>query len=280
MQKVILNNGVKMPVIGFGTYQITDPGLCERCICDAVNIGYRSIDTAAHYNNLEAVGIGIKNCGVPRDDLFITSKLLVKDNSYERAKIAIDQQLTALQLDYLDLFLIHHPFGDTYGAWRALDEANRAGKIRVIGVSNFEAYRLMDFVLNNETIPAVNQVETHPYCQQHRVRKVMDEFDIKLVASETLAQGRNNLFNDERFVEIGKRYHKTASQVVLRWHLQRNDIIIPKSTHKNRIAENFDIFNFNLTDKDMSIFDPLDTGESIFVDRRDPERVRHVCTHA
>ncbi len=269
-----LNNGVKMPIIGYGTFQITDAAECERCVSEAVEIGYRMIDTAAHYGNEEAVGKAINNCGVPREELFINTKLSVRNNSYEKAKEAIDRQLDRLGLEYLDMMLIHHPFGDVYGAWRALSEANKAGKIRAIGVSNFEAYRLMDLVLCNEITPAVNQVETHPYCQQNRVRKVMDEFGIKLVASETLAQGRNNLFHDERFVKIGEKYGKSASQVVLRWHVQRQDIIIPKSTHKERMQENFDIFDFELTDEEMAVFDPLDTGESIFCDRRDPERVR------
>lgn len=277
MEHVILNNGVEMPIIGFGTFQIKDPEECERCVRDAVEIGYRSIDTAAHYFNEEAVGKAIRSCKVPREQLFITSKLMVTNNTYEKAKAAIDQQLKALQMDYLDLYLIHHPFGDVYGAWRAMEEAYRAGKLRAIGVSNFEPYRLMDFVLNNDIVPAVDQAETHPYCQQNRLRKVMDEFHIQLVASETLAQGRNNLFHDERFLEIGRRYGKTAGQVVLRWHIQRNDIIIPKSTHKERMAENFDVFDFSLTDEEMKVFEPLDTGESIFADRRDPERVRAFC---
>ena len=272
-----MNNGIEMPVIGFGTFQITDLAECERCVCDAVEIGYRSIDTAAHYKNEAAVGRALRACGVPREQLFLTSKLLVKDNSYERAKAAIDRQLDTLQVDYLDLLLIHHPYGDVYGAWRAMEEAYRSGKLRAIWVSNFEAYRLMDFILNNEIPPAVDQVETHPYCQRRRVRAVMDEFGVKLVASETLAQGRNNLFHDERFTAIGKKYGKTASQVVLRWHIQQGNIVIPKSVHKERMAENFDIFDFALTPEEMAVFAPLDTGESIFCDRRDPERVRQFC---
>ena len=277
MEYTTLNNGVVMPVIGFGTFQITDPKQCEQCIHDAIEIGYRSIDTAAHYRNEETVGKAIRSCGIPREELFVTTKILVRDNSYEGAKAAIDRQLNKLQMDYVDLLLIHHPFGDVYGAWRAMSEAYRAGRLRAIGVSNFEAYRLMDFILNNEIPPAVDQVETHPYCQQNRVRKVMDEFGVRLIASETLAQGRNNLFHDERFLEIGRRYGKTAGQVVLRWHIQRGDVVIPKSTHRERIAENFDIFDFSLTDEEMAVFDPLDTGESIFCDRRDPERVREFC---
>lgn len=225
MYNITLNNGVEMPVIGFGTFQITDSAECERCVLDA-----------------------------------------------------IDRQLKRLQLDYLDMLLIHHPYGDVYGAWRAMEEAYKAGKIRAIGVSNFEAYRLMDFVLNNEITPAVDQVETHPYCQQHRVKKVMEEFNIRLVASETLAQGRNNLFHDERFAEIAARHGKTIGQVVLRWHLQSNHTAIPKSVHRERMAENYDIFDFDLTPEEMAVFEPMDTGDSIFCDRRDPERVRTFYT--
>lgn len=272
--EVTLNNGIQMPIIGFGTFKITDPKECVRCVHDAIGIGYRMIDTAAHYHNEAAVGEAINTCGVPREELFLTTKLAVPDNSYEGAKAAIDRQLQLLQQDYVDLLLIHHAYGDTYGAWRAMTEAYKAGKLRSIGVSNFEAYRLMDFALCNEIVPAVDQVETHPYCQQHLARKVMDEFDIKQVASETLAQGKNNLFHDERFTAIGEKYGKSASQVVLRWHIQRGDIIIPKSTHKERMEENYNIFDFELTDEEMAVFDPLDTGDSIFCDRRDPERVR------
>ena len=273
-----LNNGVEMPQIGFGTFQIRDTAECAHCICDAVDIGYRMIDTAKQYCNAEGVARGIKECGVPRDALFVTSKMLVHDNSYEGASKAIDRDLKELGLDYLDMYLIHHAYGDVYGAWRAMEEAYKAGKIRAIGVSNFEAYRLMDFILGNEIVPAVNQVETHPYCQQKRVKKVMKEFGVTLVASETLAQGRNGLFTDPRFMEIGEKYGKTAAQVVLRWHVQQGHIIIPKSVHKERMQQNFDVFDFELTDDEMKVFEPLDTGESIFCDRRDPERVREYMT--
>ena len=277
MHNITLNNGVEMPVIGFGTFQITDADECMKCVREAIDTGYRMIDTAAHYHNEEYVGRAINESGVPREQIFITSKLAVSDNDYENAKAAIDRQLRLLDQDYLDLLLIHHPYGDVYGAWRAMQEAYKAGKLRSIGVSNFEAYRLMDFVLNNEIVPAVDQVETHPYCQQKRVQKVMDEFGIRLVASETLAQGRNNLFQDKNFGKIAEAHGKTIGQVVLRWHLQAGHTVIPKSVHKERIKENFDIFDFELSEEEMKVFEPYDTGESIFCDRRDPERVRTFC---
>ena len=278
MYKTTLNNGIAMPVIGYGTFQITNPIECEQCVRDAIDVGYRLIDTAAHYNNIEYVGEGVRNSGIPREELFISSKLLIPDNNYERAKTAIDRQLTKMGLDYLDMMLIHHPYGDVYGAWRALTEAYKAGKLRAIGVSNFEPYRLMDFVLNNDTIPAINQVETHPYCQQIKAKKVMNEFNIKLVASETLAQGRNNLFHDERLVTIAEHHNKTVGQIVLRWHLQNGHIIIPKTVHKERMIENYNIFDFNLTPDEIAIFNPMDPGNSIFCNRRDPEIVRAFCT--
>lgn len=275
---VTLNNGVEMPVIGFGTFQIQDPELCERCVIDAVEIGYRAIDTAAHYFNEEAVGNAIRHCGIPREDLFITSKLMVCDAGYEKTKKAFEASLRRLQLDYLDLYLIHHPYGDVFGSWRAMEELYREGKIRAIGVSNFEPFRFVDIAINNEIVPCMDQTETHPYCQSVKLKKTLQEFGACLTAAEGLAQGRNGLFTDPIFTEIGKRYGKTAAQVVNRWHLQRGDLIIPKSVHKERIAENFDIFDFSLTDEEMAAFSPMDTGNGIFCDRQDPERVKLFCT--
>ena len=277
MENIVLNNGVEMPPVGFGVFQITDGKECERCVCDAVEIGYRAIDTAAHYHNEEAVGEGVRRCGIPRDQLFITSKLMVKDAGYEKTLKAFDESLKRLRLDYLDMYLIHHPYGDCYGSWRAMEKLYQEGYIRAIGVSNFEPYRLVDLVINNEIVPAVDQTETHPYCQQVRLKETMKEWDIKLVASEGLAQGRNGLFTDPVFTKIGEKYGKTAAQVVLRWHIQREDIVIPKSTHKERMAQNFDVFDFELTQAEMGTFDAYDTGESIFCDRRDPERVKKFC---
>ena len=277
MENIVLNNGVEMPPVGFGVFQITDGKECERCVCDAVEIGYRAIDTAAHYHNEEAVGEGVRRCGIPREQLFITSKLMVKDAGYEKTLKAFDESLKRLRLDYLDMYLIHHPYGDCYGSWRAMEKLYQEGYIRAIGVSNFEPYRLVDLVINNAIVPAVDQTETHPYCQQVRLKETMKEWDIKLVASEGLAQGRNGLFTDPVFTKIGEKYGKTAAQVVLRWHIQREDIVIPKSTHKDRMAQNFDVFDFELTQEEMGMFDAYDTGESIFCDRRDPERVKKFC---
>ncbi len=279
IENVKLNNGVEMPPIGFGVFQITDLKECERCVRDAIEVGYRAVDTAAHYHNEEAVGEAVRNCGIPRDQIFITSKLMVKDAGYENTLKAFDTTLKKMKLDYLDLYLIHHAYGDCYGSWRAMEKLYKEGYIRAIGVSNFEPYRLVDLLLNNEVIPAIDQTETHPYCQQVKLKETMKEWDIKLTASEGLAQGQRGLFTDPTFTKIGEKYGKTAAQVVLRWHVQRGDIIIPKSTHKERMAQNFDIFDFELTPEEMAAFDPYDTGAGIFGDRRDPERVKKFCLH-
>lgn len=277
MDKVVLNNGVEMPIIGFGVFQITDLKECERCVCDAVEIGYRAIDTASHYHNEEAVGEGVRHCGIPREELFITSKLMVRDAGYEKTLKAFDATLKRLKMDYLDLYLIHHAYGDCYGSWRAMEKLYKEGYIRSIGVSNFEPYRLVDILMNNEIIPAVDQTETHPYCQQVQLKETMKEWNIRLIASEGLAQGARGLFTDPVFTKIGEKYGKSAAQVVLRWHLQRGDIIIPKSTNKSRMQQNFDVFDFELSQEDMQTFDSYDTGNSIFCDRRDPQRVKQFC---
>ena len=263
-----------MPVIGFGTFQITDPTECERCVREALEVGYRMVDTAALYQNEAYVGRGIRSSGIAREEIFVVSKLAVVDNGYEAAKKAIDVRLQELGLDYLDMLLIHHPYGDVFGAWRAMEEAYRDGRLRAIGVSNFEAYRLMDFVKSNDVVPAVDQVETHPFCQQKRVKKVMEEFGIRLVASETLAQGQRGIFHDPALMKIAQAHGKSVGQVILRWHLQNGHIVIPKTVHKERMQENLNIFDFELTPEEMAVFEPMDTGDSIFCDRRDPERVK------
>ena len=277
MQNIILNNGVEMPPIGLGVFQITDLKECERCVREALEVGYRAVDTAAHYHNEEAVGEAVRHADISRDQIFITSKLMVKDAGYEKTLKAFDTTMKKLKLDYLDLYLIHHPYGDCYGSWRAMEKLYKEGYVRAIGVSNFEPYRLMDLILNNEVIPAVDQAETHPYCQQVKLKETMKEWNIALTASEGLAQGQRGLFTDPHFTAIGKKYGKTAAQVVLRWHIQRGDIIIPKSTHRERMEENFDVFDFALTPEEMRSFDAYDTENSIFGDRRDPERVRMFC---
>lgn len=279
METVTLRNGVKMPVIGYGTFQITDAELCERCVLDAIDVGYRSIDTAAHYHNEEFVGNAIKKSSVPREELFITSKLMVKDAGYDRTMKAFEESLKKLQLDYLDLYLIHHPYGDCYGSWRAMTELYHEGRIRAIGVSNFEPYRFVDLAINNEIVPMVDQTETHPFFHQKDLKKVLAEYDVPLIASEPLAQGKFDLFNNPQLKAMGEKYGKSVAQIILRWHYERHDIIIPKSTHKSRMEENFNIFDFSLTDEDKAVFDAMDLNHGIFGDRRDPERVKKFCLH-
>ncbi len=277
METVTLHNGVKMPVIGFGTFQITDLEQCEQCVRDAIEIGYRSIDTASHYYNEEAVGKAVKGCGVPREELFITSKVMVCDAGYDKTMKAFARTMKKLQLDYLDLYLIHHPYGDCYGSWRAMEELYKAGKIRAIGVSNFESYRFVDLLMNNEIAPMVNQTETHPFFHQKALKKVLAEYNVPLIASEPLAQGTNDLFKNPELQKIAGRHGKSVVQVILRWHRQCGDIVIPKSTHKERMQQNFEIFDFSLSDEEMAVFDRMDLGHGIFGDRRDPERVKMFC---
>ena len=252
MEYVKLNNGVEMPVLGFGVYQISDPEVCERAVGDALKIGYRSIDTAAAYGNEEAVGRAVRRSGVPREELFITTKLWISDAGYEPARKAFEESMSKLGLDYLDLYLIHQPYGDVYGSWRAMEELYREGRIRAIGVSNFYPDRLQDLILHNEVAPAVNQVETHPFHQQTAAAEFMRTKGVLAVAA---------------------RYKKTVAQVVLRWLIQRGVVCIPKSVHAERIAENFDVFGFALDAEDMAVIASLDRPESSFLDHRDPETV-------
>lgn len=251
MKNVILNNGVEMPILGFGVYQIKDAKECEQCVYDAIMAGYRSIDTAAAYVNEEAVGRAIKRSGIRREDLFITTKLWIQDAGYESTKKAFEKSLKRLQLDYLDLYLIHQPFGDVYGSWRAMEELYREGEIRAIGVSNFQMDRLVDLIAYNEVVPAVNQVETNPFCQQIESAKLMEENNVQIESWAPFAEGRNNLFQNEVLVSLAEKYNKSVTQVVLRWLTQRGVVAIPKSVHKERIIENFNIFNFELSQEDM-----------------------------
>lgn len=274
MQKVILNNGVEMPIIGFGVYQIPDANECEQAVYDAISTGYRLIDTAASYLNEEAVGRGIKRSGVPREELFITTKLWVQDTGYENTKTAFTKSLDKLQLDYLDLYLIHQPFGDVFGSWRAMQELYREGKVKAIGVSNFRDDRLLDLSLRNEIIPAVNQVETHPFYQQNESAKLMKAYNVQIESWAPFAEGRNDLFHNEILVSIAKKHTKSVAQVVLRWLTQRGVVVIPKSVRKERIIENFNIFDFELTLEDMERIAALDTGKSLFFSHNDPEIVK------
>ncbi|MEC0174375.1 aldo/keto reductase [Paenibacillus favisporus] len=271
MQTVTLNNGVQMPIIGFGVYQIPDAEECENAVYEALMAGYRLIDTASGYLNEEAVGRAIKRSGVPREELFITTKLWVQDAGYESAKLAFAKSLKKLQLDYLDLYLIHQPFGDYYGAWRAMEDLYREGKIKAIGVSNFLPDRLMDLIVHNEIVPAVNQVETHPFYHQIESAAFMKEQGVQHQSWSPFAEGRNNLFSNEVLTSIAEKYNKSVAQVVLRWLVQREVVVIPKSVKKERIVENFNIFDFELSADDIEQISTLDTRESLFLSYRDPE---------
>ena len=274
MQHVTLNNGVEMPMLGFGVFQIADAKECERSVVDAIQTGYRLIDTAASYMNEEAVGKGLKASEIPRDQLFVTSKLWVQETGYERTRQAIDKSLRRLQLDYLDLYLIHQPFGDVHGSWRAMQDAHRAGKLRAIGVSNFHPDRLMDIKAFNEIAPAVNQVEVNPFLQQGESVAFMKEIGVQAEAWAPFAEGRNNLFQNAVLVAIGARYGKSVGQVVLRWLLQRGIVALAKSVRKERMAENIAVFDFALDDAEMAQIAALDTGTSSFFSHRDPAIVK------
>ncbi|MEW4060090.1 aldo/keto reductase [Bacillus siamensis] len=276
MQTVTLNNGVKMPIIGFGVYQVPDAQECENAVYEALMAGYRLIDTASGYLNEEAVGRAIKRSGVPREELFITTKLWIQDAGYESAKIAFSKSLSKLQLDYLDLYLIHQPYGDYYGAWRAMEDLYREGKIRAIGVSNFYPDRLMDLIMHNEIVPAVNQVETHPFYQQKESAAFMKEQGVQHESWAPFAEGRNNMFSNEVLTSIAEKHNKSVAQVVLRWLVQREVVTIPKSVRKERIVENFDIFDFELSLEDIEKISALDKGESLFGSHQDPKIVKSI----
>lgn len=278
MQKVILNNGVEMPILGFGVFQIQDESECEQAVYNAIKAGYRLIDTAASYLNEEAVGRAIKLSGVPREELFITTKLWVQDAGYESTKKAFEKSLKRLKLDYLDLYLIHQPYGDVHGAWRAMEELYREGKIRAIGISNFHPDRLIDLIIHNEVVPAVNQVETHVFNQQIESHNFMKENEVQIESWGPFAEGKNNFFQNEILVSIAEKYNKSVAQVALRWLTQRGVVAIPKSVRKERIIENFNIFDFELNQEDMNLIATLDTKESLFFSHRDPEMVKWIGT--
>lgn len=276
MQTVTLNNGIEMPILGFGVFQIADPHECEQSVYDAIMAGYRLIDTAASYLNEEAVGRAIKRSGVAREELFITTKLWVQDTGYERTKKAFERSLERLQLDYLDLYLIHQPYGDVHGSWRAMEELYREGKVRAIGVSNFQPDRLIDLIIHNEVVPAINQVETHPFNQQIESAAFMKEHKVQIESWAPFAEGKNNLFHNDVLLSIAGKYNKSVAQVVLRWLTQRDIVVIPKSVRKERIIENFNIFDFELSQEDMESITALDTKQSLFFSHRDPAMVKWI----
>ena len=274
MEYITLNNGVKMPMEGFGVFQVPDPKQCEQAVLDAISVGYRLIDTAAAYMNEEAVGAAIKKSGACREDLFITTKLWVSDASYDRAKQAFETSLKKLGLEYLDLYLIHQPMGDYIGAYRAMEELYKEGLIRAIGVCNCYPHVLADICETVEVIPAVDQVELHPFFQQENALAIMKEYEVTPEAWGPFAEGKHNIFSHPVLAKIGEKYGKTPAQVALRWNVQRGVVVIPKSTHRERMEQNFNIWDFSLTDEDMAEIAKLDIGHSEIVDHFDPNFVR------
>jgi diketogulonate reductase-like aldo/keto reductase len=276
MKYVELNNGVKMPILGFGVFQIADQEECERCVLDAIEVGYRLIDTAQAYGNEEAVGKAIKKCGVPREELFITTKVWISNAGYENAKKSIEESLKKLQLDYLDLVLIHQPFNDYYGTYRAMEELYKEGKLKAIGVSNFYPDRLIDLNKFNEIITAVNQVETHVFNQQVKAHEIMKKYGVQIQAWAPFAEGKNNLFSNETLKAVGDKYNKSIAQVALRYLIQKGVSVLPKSVSKERMIQNFNVFDFELTAEDMDLIAALDKGKSLFFSHYDPQTVEYL----
>ena len=271
-QTVTLNNGARMPMLGYGVYQVSNAE-CERCVLDAISVGYRAIDTAQSYGNEEAVGSAVQKCGVPRDELFLTTKVWISNAGYEAAKDSIDRSLQKLRTDYIDLLLIHQPFGDYYGTYRAMEEAYKAGKLRAIGVSNFYPDRLIDLCQFVEVTPAVNQVETHVFQQQKTAHEYMEKYGVQHESWGPFAEGRKDFFSNPVLTEIGRKYGKSSAQTALRFLLQSNVVVIPKSTHKERMAQNIDVFDFTLSEADMEAIRKLNEGESLFFSHYDPATV-------
>ncbi len=274
MQTVTLNNGVEIPILGFGVFQITDSAECERSVVDAIQTGYSHIDTAASYQNEEAVGRGIKQSGVAREKLFITTKLWIQSHGYEGTRKAFENSLKRLQLDYIDLYLIHQPFGDVYGEWRAMEELYQQGKIRAIGVSNFQPDRIMDLMIHNKITPAVNQIEVNPFQQQIDSQKFLQDNSVQVEAWAPFAEGRNNIFQNELLLSIAAKHKKSVAQVILRWLVQRGIIALAKSTRKERMMENISVFDFELSAEDVAAISTLDTKTTSFFDHRNPEMVK------
>lgn len=274
MEFISLNNGIKMPLEGFGVFQVSDPAQCEQAVIDAVDSGYRLIDTAAAYMNEEAVGNAVKKCGVAREDLFVTTKLWVQDADYDSAKKAFETSMQKLGLEYLDLYLLHQPMGDYYGAYHAMEELYKEGTIRAIGVCNFYPHILADFCETVEVLPAVNQVELHPFFQQEDALALMKEYGVQPEAWGPFAEGKHNIFTHPVLSAIGNKYGKSAAQVALRWNVQRGVVVIPKSVHKERMGQNMDIWDFTLSDEDMAEIAKLDLGHSEIVDHSSPAFVK------
>jgi len=278
MQTVKLNNGVEIPILGFGVFQITDPAECKRSVVEAIQTGYRHIDTAASYQNEEAVGRGIKQSGIAREKLFITTKLWIQRNGYEGTLRAFEASLKRLQLDYIDLYLIHQPFGDVYGEWRAMEELHQQGKARAIGVSNFLPDRIMDLMIHNQIPPAVNQIEVNPFHQQIEAQKFLEENSVQVEAWAPFAEGRNNIFKNELLLSVAAKHNKSVAQVILRWLTQRDIVVLSKSVRKERMLENISVFDFELSAEDMTALTTLDTKTSSFFDHRNPEIVKWLGT--
>lgn len=278
MQTIKLNNGVEIPILGFGVFQIADPAECERSVVDAIEVGYTHIDTAASYMNEEAVGKGIKRSGVAREKLFVTTKLWIQSNGYENTLKAFDRSLKRLQMDYVDLYLIHQPFGDVHGEWRAMEELYGQGKIKAIGVSNFQPDRIMDLMIHNKITPAVNQIEVNPFQQQIDNQTFLQDNSVMVEAWAPFAEGRNNIFQNELLLSIAAKYNKSVAQVILRWLVQRGSIALAKTTRKERMLENINVFDFELNTDDITAITTLDIKTSSFFDHRDPEKVKWLGT--
>jgi len=276
MYHVTLNNGVEMPILGFGVFQISDASECEQAVINAIETGYRLIDTAASYMNEVAVGNALKKSGIARSELFITTKLWVQDTGYEKTKAAFQKSLERLQLDYLDLYLIHQPYGDVFGSWNAMQELYQDGKVKAIGVANFQTDRIKDLIINSGFTPAINQIETHPFHQQVATQQFLQDNKVQIQSWGPFAEGKNNIFHNEVLSGIGIKYNKSVAQVILRWLTQRGIIAIPKSVRKERMAENFNIFDFELSTEDMQTISALDTNASLFFDHRDPAMVQWI----
>lgn len=272
MEYVILNNGVKMPKLGYGVYQVTKDE-CERCVLEALKVGYRLIDTAQSYFNEEEVGSAMKKSGIPREEIFLTTKVWIEHYGYENTKKSVLESMKKLQTEYLDLVLLHQPFGDAYGAWRALEELYEEGKIRAIGISNFYVDRMVEFVNFNRIKPMITQMEVHIFNQQKQLKEYADKYNVQMEAWAPFGEGRGNTFGNEVIKSIGDRYGKTTAQVMLRWHIQRGIVVIPKTTHYERMEENFNVFDFELTDEEMNTIAGLDTATSSFFSHQDPAMV-------